>query len=163
MSLCPCSLWSQPKPPADLTAEGPLAQALTELWEKTRKAKYSKIAKLIVKFYESGATWKVHQAMATLQAVQVTCRFEAGIEAEGVNSFQVQFDGRIDKANAVKSFLDPQIRSSSDHNFEAVYTLVFSSGLDLAGADPEALAKNLTRYGAGEAYVEAHAAPPEVK
>jgi hypothetical protein len=51
------------------------------------------------------------------------------------------------------------LRSANDHTFDATYTLIFQDpGLSLEGIDPEQLAKNLTRYGAGEAYVEAHAA-----
>ena len=56
---------------------------------------------------DAAATWKVHQAMATLRGAEITCHFEADIKLEGVNSFQIDFDGRLDKANTVKSFLDP--------------------------------------------------------
>ncbi len=54
--------------------------------------------------------------MATLQEADVTCRFEAGIEADGIQEFTVSFTGRVDKANAVKSFLDPQIRAAKRRN-----------------------------------------------
>ena len=74
----------------------------------------------------------------------------------------MDFVGRIDKANTIKSFLDPQLRSASECNFEAAYTLAFLSGLSLAPDRTEAFTKSLTRYGSGEAYVEAHAAAQEV-
>jgi hypothetical protein len=148
-------------PKEALQAEGPLAQALTELWEKARKAKVRRIGTLIVKFFEAPAAFKVHQAMATLRDAKVCCRFDASLAAEGVQAFRVEFTGRVDKANAVKSFLDPQLRAAEESNFEGVYTIEFPAGLPLAGAEPETLAKGLTRYGAGEAFVEAHAAPVE--
>ncbi len=88
----------------EFSAQGPLAQALADLWDKSRKAKIVSIATLRVRLFEAGATWKVHQAMATLQEADVTCHFEVGIEADGVETFEVNFTGRVDKANAVKSF-----------------------------------------------------------
>ena len=146
-----------------LSSQGPLAQALTELWEKARLAKVTAVDKLVIRFFEASATWKVHQAMATFRDAEITCRFEADIKQEGVNTFQLEFDGRMDKANAVKSFLDPQLRIATDHDFTGTYTLVFSSPLMTAEDKSAAFTKNLTRYGSGEAYVEADAAPMETK
>ena len=156
-----------PKPdvPAkpELNANGPLAQALAELWEKARKAKVSTVEKLVIRFFDAAATWKVHQAMATLKEAEVNCHFEADIKLEGVNTFLLDFDGRLDKANTVKSFLDPQLRTATDHDFTGTYTLVFPTPLSTTVDRTDAFTKNLTRYGSGEAYVEAHAAPLECK
>jgi hypothetical protein len=149
--------------PPSLTAEGPLAQALTELWEKARAAKHEKLEKLVIRFYEAPAAWQVHQALATMtKEARVGCRFEASISADGVDTFQVVFEGRFDKANTIKGFLDPQLRTAREVLFEATYKLTFPAGLSLAPAQVEAFQKNLTRYGSGEAYVEAHAAAQEV-
>jgi hypothetical protein len=155
----------KPVPPAkpDLNANGPLAQALAELWEKTRKAKINAVEKVVIRFFDAAATWKVHQAMATLKDAEITCHFEADIKLEGVNTFQLDFDGRLDKANTVKSFLDPQLRTAADHDFTGTYTLVFSTPLPTTVDRTDAFTKNLTRYGSGEAYVEAHAAALESK
>ncbi len=155
----------KPVPPAepDLNANGPLAQALAELWEKTRKAKVNAVKKIVIRFFDAAATWKVHQAMATLKDAEITCHFEADIKLEGVNTFQLDFEGRLDKANSVKSFLDPQLRTAVDHDFTGTYTLVFSTPLPTTVDRTDAFTKNLTRYGSGEAYVEAHAAPLEAK
>jgi hypothetical protein len=142
-------------PPPELTAQGPLAQALTDLWDKARKAKVVSIASLTVRLFEAGATWKVHQAMATLQEADVTCHFEVGIEADGVELFEVNFTGRVDKANAVKSFLDPQIRNATETQFEARYSLAFKQPLSLTDGSAAAFSTRLTQYGGGEAFVEA--------
>jgi hypothetical protein len=96
--------------------------------------------------------------MATLPEAAVTCRFEAAIEADGIDEFEINFTGRVDRANAVKSFLDPQIRAANETQFEASYTLSFKEPLSLKDGIPEAFAKRLTQYGGGEAYVEAQAA-----
>ena len=142
-------------PPPELSAQGPLAQALADLWDKARKAKVGSIASLTVRLFEAGGTWKVHQAMATLQEADVTCHFEVGIEAEGIEQFEVNFTGRVDKANAVKSFLDPQIRAAVETDFKATYKLAFKQPLSLKDATAEAFSKRLTQYGGGEAFVEA--------
>ena len=145
--------------PPSLSAEGPLSQALTELWEIARKANYQRLEKLVIRFYEAPATWQVHQALATMtREAQVGCRFDASITADGVDTFQVIFEGRFDKASTIKGFLDSQLRSAKEVNFEATYTLTFPSGLSLVPSQVEAFQKNLTKYGSGEAYVEAHAA-----
>jgi len=139
----------------EFSAQGPLAQALSDLWDKSRKAKVASIATLRVRLFEAGATWKVHQAMAILQETDVTCHFEVGIEADGIETFEVNFTGRVDKANAVKSFLDPQIRAANETRFEASYTVVFKTPLSLKDESAEGLSKRLTQYGGGEAFVEA--------
>ncbi len=132
-----------------------MAQALADLWEKARKANIASIASLRVRLFEAGATWKVHQAMATLQEADVTCHFEAGIEADGVEQFEVTFTGRVDKANAVKSFLDPQIRAATETQFAATYSLALKQPLSLKDGAADAFAKKLTQYGGGNAFVEA--------
>ena len=38
----------------------------------------------------------------------------------------------MDKANTVKSFLDPQLRTAADHDFTGTYTLTFSTPLSTA-------------------------------
>lgn len=149
-----------PKRP-ELSAEGPLSQALVELWEKARKAKVTQIESLVIKLYDAAATWKLHQALATLKDAEVRCEYEVDISAEGIDSFQVEFSGLLTKANALKSFLDPQLKSASDHDFTGTYQVEFHSPLSAAPDKTDSLTKSLTRYGSGEAYVEAHAAPVE--
>ena len=146
-------------PPSSLSAEGPLGQALAELWEQARKARLKALDKIVVTFFEAPATWQAHQALAMMTGeVQTSCRFEAELSADGVPILKVEFEGRLDKANAVKGFLDPQLRSAAVVDFRATYTLTFAAGLPLSGDRAENFAKGLTRYGSGEAYVEAHAA-----
>lgn len=142
-------------PPPELSAQGPLAQALADLWDKARKANVSSISSLRVRLFEPGATWKVHQAMATLQEADVTCHFEVVIGDDGIEEFEVKFTGRVDKANAVKSFLDPQIRAAGESQFEASYSLAFKQPLSLKDAAADTFSRKLTMYGGGEAFVEA--------
>jgi hypothetical protein len=147
--------------PDQIAAQGPLVEALRELWEKARKARLARIRTIIVKLYDGLAIFKVHGAMAILTDAAVTCALEAELGFEGVEEFTVVYRGRVDKANAVKTFLDPQVRAADEARCTATYTIQFTDGLPLAGEAPEKLASALTRFGGGEAYVEAHAEPPE--
>ena len=116
-----------PPPPSTLKAEGPLMQALTDLWAKARQAKCEAISKLTIEMTEAVSAWKVRQSTATLQGVAVKCGLRAEITAEGVDSFKVEFDGRVDKANPIKSFLEPNLRAADDVIFEARYAITFRS------------------------------------
>ena len=51
--------------PADLQAEGPLQQALTELFEQARKNKVKAVTEVRIKLFQAREAWNVHQAVAT--------------------------------------------------------------------------------------------------
>jgi hypothetical protein len=61
----------------------------------------------------------------------------------------------------VKAFLEPQIRAATHKDFSATYTVVFEKPLSTKTADTDRLSGDLTRYGSGEAYVEATATAAE--
>jgi hypothetical protein len=148
----------QPPLKPSLSAQGPLKQALAELFEKARKAGVKDLVQVRIKLWEAAPAWMVHQAVATFRDATTTCQFSATIEGEGIDSFQVEFAGNIAKANGVKSFIDTQLRAASDHQFEGQYTLKFATPLATTSDRTDAFASAMTRYGGGEAYVEADAA-----
>jgi hypothetical protein len=155
--LPPRSVVPAPPPaPSALTAKGPLVTALSDLWGQARQAKYTGLSKLTISLTEAIAAWKLHQSSASLPNVAVRCEFEAAI-GWGESELKIEFGGAIDKANGVKSFLDPNIRAADEVDFTARYIYTFSPALSLAGDGPETLAKNLTRAGGGEAYIQAEA------
>ena len=144
-----------PRTPAALSAQGPLSQALTELFEKARKANV-KVLKLVrIRLFEAAPTWNIHTAAANFRDADITCRFSASLEGDGIEGFNVEFAGSMAKANAVKSFLDPQLRSASNHSFEGQSTLTFKTPLVIATEKTSEFTKSITKYGGGEAYVEA--------
>jgi hypothetical protein len=147
-----------PPKPRELSAEGPLAQALQQLFEKARAAGVPKIQRLVIKFWDSTPAFKVQQAIATLRDATTSCTLKAEIRAEGVEALDIGFEGRLDKIASLKAFLDAQIRQAQDTTFEAAYGVAFAQGYPTDPTSAEKLAKDLTRYGAGEAFVEAHAA-----
>ncbi len=146
-----------PRPPAQISAEGPLRQALVELFEKARTSKIKAFARLGIKFFETKGAWNMHQTMATLRDAQVTCQFEATMTAEGVKTFSVGFTGDLTKANPVKQFLEAQLRSATEQDFTGFYDLRFAAPYPTSGDKAETLIATLTKYGGGEAFVEAEA------
>lgn len=151
-----------PKPveerlPAEVSAQGPLPQALDDLWQAARKAKFPAIAQLSIKVYGIDVASKLHSAMATMSGAEIKCEFVVGIESEGVDLFELTWKGRFDKTQGLKGFLDNQIRNASESSFDAIYKLSFKSPLALTDESTEQLKKRLTQYGGGEAYVEATA------
>lgn len=153
------------KPPPDagpvLQAEGPLKLALTRLFEAARKGEVKALASVTIRVYEYKAAWDLHQAAATFRDADVSCGFDTTIGAEGIDAFLVQFRGSMAKANPVKSFLDAQLRASTEQTFTGDYILAFAKPLATESASAENFIKAMTRYGGGEAYVEAKAAAEE--
>ena len=147
------------KPKPEFSAQGPLKQALAELFEKLRKGGIKTVSQIRIRLWEANPAWMVHQALATFRDATITCHFSANVDAEGIDALQVEFGGNMTKANAVKSFIDTQIRAASDHQFEAQYTLAFGAPLATATEKADAFMNAMTKYGGGEAYVEAEAAP----
>jgi hypothetical protein len=147
----------QPPPPADLRENGPLSTALKDLFERARSLKYSGITSLTVTLNEIGVAGKLHSSAATFKGAAVRCEFSASVTAEGMESLEVNFVGTPEKANPVKNFLDPQIRASSEADFSAIYTFTFEPVLSLEVSATDSLTRDLTRFGAGDAYVEARA------
>lgn len=148
-------------PPAALTAQGPLSQALIELFDKARKAGVKLLQQVRIRLFEPQPTWNVHTAVANYRDADVICHFQTSIDGEGVQTFGVEFAGSMAKANAVKSFLDPQLRAASDFTFEGQYTLVFKAPLPTTVEKTGEFTKAMTKYGGGEAFVEAEAAAQE--
>ena len=141
-----------------VTAEGPLSQALIILFEKARTNKIQALSELRIKLFEVKATWSVHQAVATYRGADIKCSFSTSLTADGIDSFEVEFRGSIAKANAVKSFLEAQLRMADEHSFEGLYSLRFESPLATVQETAEVFIKAMTKYGGGEAYVEANGA-----
>jgi len=150
---------STPSPPLPaLSAEGPLRQALVSLFDKARSQDIKALGSISMKFFEYKGAWSTHQAVATFRDAQTTCRFEVSIEGEDIVSFAVEFEGSLAKANTIKSFLQPQLQSASDHSFKGTYTLSFTKALSTTHDAADAFIKAMTKYGGAEAYVEAQAA-----
>jgi hypothetical protein len=131
------------------------------LFEKGRSAKVARLSEVRIKLFEFRAAANVHQAVATCREAEVAVTLFAEMEAEGIERFHVDFVGAMAKSNAIKTFLDPQLRTATDHQFEAQYALTFKDGLSTQSDKADEFIKAMTKYGSGEAYVEARAAAPK--
>jgi len=139
--------------------EGPLKQALILLFERARKKKKSALANMRIQFFDRSGFTALHQALAGYRNADVKLNLDAGIVADGIENFHVKFEGSHDKANPVRSFLDPFYRTARDSQCEGTYALAFEKPLSTAAADADSFTDALTKYGGAEAYVEAEAAP----
>jgi hypothetical protein len=139
-----------------------LQTALAEIWKQARAASCTCIGKITVSLYDAPSTWKVHGPMVTEKSAEIGCKFDATMSNEAVRKLTVYYDGEVSKATAVKSFLEPLLKTMPEKNFESTYALAFADGLALDGNAPEKLAENLSRMGGGEAFVTAWASAPVI-
>lgn len=141
-----------------LTATGPLRQALTKLFEQARSQKIEKFATVRIRLFGHKDTWDVHQAVATFNGATSTSEFSVVMQADGIEELALEFRGNMQRANTLKSNLTPLLQTATDARFEGAYTLKFNAPLATDTTSGETFIKAMTKYGGGEAYVEAEAA-----
>jgi hypothetical protein len=150
---------SPPAPPsADLlSAEGVLKEALARLWEKARGRKLDRLHIVRIRMFESTDAFKLLGVVGSVQGARKTVAIESDYETSDGGSLELRFSGPATDAQALKDFLEPQLRAAADKKLEATFELEFDGGLTMTGDAPERLADRLTRYAAGSAYVTATA------
>jgi hypothetical protein len=145
-------------PPANLlSAEGVLKEALSRLWEQARSRKLAHVHLLTIRMYEAGDAFRLLGVIGSVQGASKTVRFEGGYETMDGGELRFEFEGPATDAQALKEFLDPQLRAARDKTLEANFRLLFDGGLALNGDAPERLTERLARYAAGSAFVTASA------
>ncbi|HTK52781.1 MAG TPA: DUF499 domain-containing protein [Gemmatimonadaceae bacterium] len=148
-------------PPASaasqLFAEGVLKEALAQLWEKVRARKIDRIQALRIRMFEASDAFKLLGVVGSVQGARKMVKLEGEYETADRAAFRFQFDGPSTDAQAVKEFLEPQLRAASEKTLNAEFELRLDNGLTMSGDAPERLAERLTRYAAGSAYVTASA------
>lgn len=149
------------KMPLVLSAEGPLRQALVQLFEDARKHKAGAFVSMRIRFFEYKGAGMFHQTLSTYRDADVSCSFEITLESEGVEEFEVHFSGTLQKAGRIRSFMEPQLRTAASHSFEGEYKLAFKTPLSTSEEKANAFVETMIRYGGAEAYIEAEAAPQE--
>ncbi|MDM8543814.1 DUF499 domain-containing protein [Desulfococcaceae bacterium HSG9] len=148
-----------PPIPPILEAEGPLRQALVQLFEKARACNVNELVSLTIRFFEYKGAWMLQQTLSTYRDADISCKFDIEIESKGVESFKVHFAGALSKAGTVRSFMEPQLRMAEGHTFDANFQLVFKNTFATSKDKADAFIETMTRYGGAEAYIEAQAAP----
>lgn len=146
-----------PPPPGAITAEGVLKAALTELWEKARKARFASITVLSVRLFDATDAFRmlgsVNAEKGCAKKVELSGSY---VTTEG-GEMQLEFKGTPSDAMPVKDFLVPQLNAARERDVQATFILTFNPGLPLEGDAPEKLAERLAKFASGAAYVSATA------
>ena len=150
-----------PPPPGAVTAEGPLKQALGELWEKCRKAKLTEIKVLSLRLFDATDAFKMLGSLNAEKNCKKTVTLSGAYETASGGEMELTFRGSPDDALPVKDFLVPQLNAAAaakkERNVDATFELIFDPLLSLAGDAPEKLAERLGKFASGAAYVAATA------
>lgn len=147
------------KPPGvkAFTAEAPLREALTRVWEQARTAKVARISTLSLRVFDKTDVFRLLAAVGTVSGAVKRVDLQAEYETAEGGSFQMEFRGPPNDVMPIKEFLEPQLRAAKEPHLDATHHLTFTDGLALDGDAPEKLAEKLTRYATGAAFVEATA------
>ena len=143
--------------PDQLTAEGLLREALTQVWEQARAKGIGAIGTLTIRLFEAGDAFRLMGAVAAVQGADKTVTIAGGYETRDGGSFELEFRGPPLDAQPVREFLEPQLRDASSQNLQAGFELVFAGGLAMQGDAAEKLTERLARFASGAAYVSATA------
>ena len=144
-------------PPGAITAEGVLKAALTELWEKARKAKFANVTVLSVRLFDATDAFRMLGSVNAEKGCTKQVKLSGGYVTQDGGEMQLEFTGTPTDAMPVKDFLVPQLNAARERDVQATFVLTFNPGLAMAGDAPEKLAERLAKFATGAAYVSATA------
>ena len=144
-------------PPGAITAEGVLKAALTELWEKSRKAKFAQVQVLSVRLFDATDAFRMLGSVNAEKGCTKQVKLSGGYVTTEGGEMNLEFTGAPGDAMPVKDFLVPQLNAARERAVEAQFILTFNPGLPLAGDTAEKLGERLAKFASGAAYVSATA------
>ena len=153
----PAPIPPPPPPPGAITAEGVLKAALTELWEKARKAKFAQVQVLSVRLFDATDAFRMLGSVNAEKGCAKQVKLSGGYVTTEGGEMQIEFTGMPGDAMPVKDFLVPQLNAARERDVQATFILTFSPGLPLAGDAAEKLGERLAKFASGAAYVSATA------
>ena len=142
---------------ARFSAEAPMREALTVLWEQARSAKVTSLAWVSLRVFDATDAFRLMAAVSGVTGAQKQVSLSAEYETAGGSTLSLIFKGVPDDGQPVKDFLEPQFRASTEKDLKTTYTLTFKEGLPLDGDGPEKMTERLARFATGAALVEAEA------
>jgi hypothetical protein len=146
-----------PTPPGAITAEGVLKSALTELWEKARKAKFTSVIVLSVRLFDATDAFRMLGSVNAEKGCTKRVELSGGYVTQEGGEMELKFTGVPGDAMPVKDFLVPQLNAARERDVQATFILTFNPGLPLAGDAAEKLGERLAKFASGAAYVSATA------
>ena len=144
-------------PPGAITAEGVLKAALTELWEKARKAKFAQVQVLSIRLFDATDAFRMLGSVNAEKGCTKQVKLTGGYVTSEGGEMQLEFTGAPGDAMPVKDFLVPQLNAARERDVQATFVLTFNPGLPLAGDAAEKLGERLAKFASGAAYVSATA------
>jgi len=137
--------------------EGVLKEALTKVWEKARSRKYGSISSLTLKLYDPSDGFKLLGLVGSIPRAEKQVSIQGEYETTEGSELSIEFKGKVQDAQPVKDFLDPQLRAARDKDVNITFDLTFNPGLSLHGEEPENISQRLTKFGTGACFVLAAA------
>ena len=150
-----------PPPPVagvlQFSAEAPLKEALTRIWEDARGKQVPRLRALWLRVFDRNDAFKLLSAAKQVPNADRRVELNAEYESKARSSFAAEFKGTLDDAEPLKEFLQAQFGGAAETALHVQYEFLFSGGLDLASDAPEKLTERLARFASGAAYVAAEA------
>jgi hypothetical protein len=137
-------------------AEGVLKEALRQVVEKAKSAKFDKVDRVIIRLFEYGDTFKLIPVVGTIQVAKKSVVLSGSYQTTEDSTMEFEFSGTPSDASTMKGYLEPQFRAAKETSLKAVLGFEFEGGLDL-GAEADKFIEKLTRFASAAAHVEATA------
>ena len=145
----------------NLSAEGPLREALVRLWEQARDRNVARLGELTIRLFDAADAFRLLSAVGRVAGADKQVVLNGGYETSGSGTCELEFRGPVDDAQPIREFLEPQLRAAATTQLNASFTLTFHDGLVMQGQAPEQLAENLCRFANSAAFVSATARAQE--
>lgn len=139
------------------SAEGPLRQALTQVWEKARTAKVKGLSQVQIQLFNAEDAFILLSLIRGIRSAAIKITLDGSYDTTAGSFLELKFQGELEDALRVKDFLQPQLRAAASQSLNATYTVNFNEFLDLTHTTPETLTEQLCRQGSGSAHVTAQA------
>lgn len=139
------------------SAEAPLKEALTRIWEDARSKQVTRLRALWLRVFDTGDAFKLLSAARQVPNAERRAEMQAEYETATGSSLALEFKGALEDADPVKEFLQQQFTGAGETSLIVRYEFVFTGGLDLTSDAPEKLTERLARFASGAAYVAAEA------
>lgn len=143
--------------PGSISTEGVLKAALTELWEKTRKAKFVQVQVLNIRLFDATDAFRMLGSVNAEKNCTKQVILSGGYVTQEGGEMSLEFKGSPGDAMPVKDFLVPQLNAAREREVQGTFVLTFNPGLPLAGDAAEKLGERLAKFASGAAYVSATA------
>ena len=103
--------------------------ALTELWEKTRKAKFAQVQVLSIRLFDATDAFRMLGSVNAEKRLHQEVKLSGGYVTTEGGEMALEFTGSPGDAMPVKDFLVPQLNAARERDVKATFVLTFNPGL----------------------------------